>query len=65
MLRRYLSREIEEWIRGGLLDADQGAALLRDHDRRHTGLNLSSVLAVLAAVLLVRLSSRSWLPTGN
>lgn len=52
MLRRYLSREIDEWIRGGLLEAEQGAALLQDHDRRHTGLSLSSVLAVLAAVLL-------------
>lgn len=52
MLRRYLSREIDQWIRGGLLEAEQGAALLRDHDRRHTGLSLSSVLAVLAAVLL-------------
>lgn len=64
MLRRYLSREIEEWIRGGLLDADQGAALLRDHDRRHTGLNLSSVLAVLAAVLfgaaVIALVAANW-----
>lgn len=64
MLRRYLSREIDEWVRGGLLDAEQGAALLHDHDRRHTGLSLSSVLAVLAAVLLgaavVALVAANW-----
>jgi len=52
MLRRYLSREIDQWIKAGLLDAGQGEVLLKDHDRRHTGFSLSGVLAVLAAILL-------------
>ena len=52
MFRRYLSREIDQWIKAGLLDAGQGEVLLKDHDRRHTGFSLSGVLAVLAAILL-------------
>jgi uncharacterized membrane protein len=52
MLRRYLSREIDQWIKAGLLTAGQAEALLKDHDRRHTGFSLSGVLAVLAAILL-------------
>jgi uncharacterized membrane protein len=52
MFRRYLSREIDHWIRTGLLEPEKGQALLKDHDRRHTGFSLSSVLAVLAGLLL-------------
>ncbi|WP_417413418.1 DUF2157 domain-containing protein [Hoeflea sp.] len=52
MFRRYLSREIDQWIKAGLLDAGLGEVLLKDHDRRHTGFSLSGVLAVLAAILL-------------
>jgi len=52
MLRRYLSREINQWTQGGLLSPGQGETLLADYDRRHTGFSLSTVLAVLAAALL-------------
>ncbi|MEM5472691.1 DUF2157 domain-containing protein [Hoeflea sp. AS60] len=52
MFRRYLAREIDQWTKAGLLKPGQGDVLLSDHDRRHTGFSLSSVLAVLAAVLL-------------
>ena len=52
MLRRYLAREIEQWTTSGLLTPGQGAVLLADHDRRHTGFSLAAVLAVLAAILL-------------
>lgn len=64
MLRRYLTREIDQWVENGLLDPIQGKALLEDHDRRHTGLSLSSVLAVLAAVLfgaaVIALVAANW-----
>lgn len=64
MFRRYLSREIDQWVRSGLLQPQQGKSLLEDHDRRHTGFNLSSVLAVLAAILLgaavVALAAANW-----
>lgn len=64
MLRKYLSREIEHWIKDGLLSAEQGAALMADHDRRHAGFSLSSVLAVLAAVLfgaaVIALVAANW-----
>ena len=64
MLRRYLSREIDQWIEAGLIEPQQGRALLQDHDRRHTGFSLSSVLAVLAALLLggavVALIAANW-----
>ncbi|MCY0147063.1 DUF2157 domain-containing protein [Hoeflea sp. G2-23] len=52
VLRRYLAREIEQWTTAGLLPPGQGAVLLADHDRRHTGFSLAAVLAVLAAILL-------------
>lgn len=64
MFRRYLSREIDHWVRAGLLEPEKGQALLKDHDRRHTGFSLSSVLAVLAALLLggavVALIAANW-----
>ena len=64
MFRRYLSREIDHWVRNGLLDEGQGAALLSDHDRRHTGFSLASVLAVLAAILfgaaVIALVAANW-----
>ncbi|SOE08373.1 uncharacterized membrane protein [Hoeflea halophila] len=64
MLRRYLAREIDQWVEHGLLEATQAKALLEDHDRRHTGLSLSSVLAVLAAVLfgaaVIALVAANW-----
>ena len=64
MFRRYLSREIDQWTRNGLLQPGQGEALLADHDRRHTGFSLSAVLAVLAAVLfgaaVIALIAANW-----
>jgi len=64
MLRRYLRREIDQWVANGLLDSAQGEALLEDHDRRHTGYSLSSVLASLAAVLfgaaVIALVAANW-----
>ena len=64
MFRRYLLREIDQWVRSGLLQPEQGQSLLEDHDRRHTGFSLSSVLAVLAAILLggavVALVAANW-----
>jgi uncharacterized membrane protein len=64
MFRRYLSREIDQWTRSGLLQPGQGDALLADHDRRHTGFSLSGVLAVLAAVLfgaaVIALIAANW-----
>lgn len=64
MLRRYLSREIDQWTLAGLLQPGQGSVLLADHDRRHTGFSLSSVLAVLAAVLfgaaVIALVAANW-----
>lgn len=64
MLRRYLVREIEQWTTSGLLQPGQGAVLLADHDRRHTGFSLSAVLLVLAAILLgaavVALVAANW-----
>ena len=64
MLRRYLSREIDQWTKSGLLTPGQGEALLADHDRRHTGFSLSAVLAVLAAVLfgaaVIALIAANW-----
>ena len=64
MFRRYLSREIDQWTRSGLLQPGQGELLLADHDRRHTGFSLSGVLAVLAAVLfgaaVIALIAANW-----
>ena len=64
MFRRYLSREIDQWTRNGLLQPGQGEILLADHDRRHTGFSLSGVLAVLAAVLfgaaVIALIAANW-----
>lgn len=64
MLRRYLAREIENWTKNGLLEPGQGAALLADHDRRHSGFSLSGVLGVLAAVLfgaaVIALVAANW-----
>lgn len=64
MLRRYLSREIGHWTQAGLLNPSQGETLLADYDRRHTGFSLSSVLAVLAAVLfgaaVIALIAANW-----
>jgi len=64
MFRRYLSREIDQWTRKGLLQPGQGEVLLADHDQRHTGFHLSGVLAVLAAVLfgaaVVALVAANW-----
>ncbi|MBU4530693.1 MAG: DUF2157 domain-containing protein [Hoeflea sp.] len=64
MFRRYLSREIDQWTRSGLLPPGQGEILLADHDRRHTGFSLSGVLAVLAAVLfgaaVIALIAANW-----
>jgi len=64
MFRRYLSREIDHWIRRGLLQPELGAVLLADHDRRHTGFSLSAVLAALAAVLfgaaVIALIAANW-----
>ncbi|MGJ8570932.1 MAG: DUF2157 domain-containing protein [Hoeflea sp.] len=64
MFRRYLSREIDQWVRSGLLQPAQGESLLYDHDRRHTGFNFSAVLAVLAAILfgaaVVALVAANW-----
>src|SRR5690606_10386333 len=64
MFRRYLSREIDLWTEYGLLQPGQGEALLKDHDRRHTGFSLSGVLAVLAAVLfgaaVIALIAANW-----
>lgn len=64
MFRRYLSREIDQWTRGGLLQPGQGEALMADHDRRHTGFSLSAVLAVLAAVMfggaVIALVAANW-----
>ncbi|WP_417415654.1 DUF2157 domain-containing protein [Hoeflea sp.] len=64
MFRRYLSREINVWTQNGLLQPGQGEALLKDHDSRHTGFNLSSVLAVLAAILfggaVIALVAANW-----
>lgn len=64
MFRRYLSREIDQWTRGGLLQPGQGEILMADHDRRHIGFSLSSVLAVLAAVLfgaaVIALIAANW-----
>ncbi|AKI00500.1 putative membrane protein [Hoeflea sp. IMCC20628] len=64
MFRSYLSREIDQWTRSGLLQPGQAEALLKDHDRRHTGFSLSSVLAVLAAVLfgaaVIALIAANW-----
>jgi len=64
MFRAYLSREIDKWAEAGLLQPDQAEALLKDHDRRHTGFSLSSVLAVLAAVLfgaaVIALVAANW-----
>lgn len=64
MFRRYLSREIDQWTQSGLLQPGQGQALLKDHDRRHTGFSLSSVLAVLAAILfggaVIALIAANW-----
>lgn len=64
MFRRYLSREIDQWVRSDLLQPAQGQSLLEDHDRRHTGFSLSSVLAALAAILLggavVALVAANW-----
>lgn len=64
MFRRYLSREIGQWTQSGLLQPGQGEALLKDHDRRHTGFSLSSVLAVLAAILfgaaVIALIAANW-----
>ncbi|WP_422370223.1 DUF2157 domain-containing protein [Hoeflea sp.] len=64
MLRKYIAREIGHWTRGGLLAPDQGERLLADYDARHTGFNLSAVLAVLAAVLfgaaVIALVASNW-----
>tara|TARA_R110002020_G_scaffold23525_1_gene78208 strand:- start:711 stop:1820 length:1110 start_codon:yes stop_codon:yes gene_type:complete len=64
MLRRYLSRELDQWTRSGLLAPGQAQVLLADHDRRHTGFSLSAVLAVLAAVLfgaaVIALIAANW-----
>ncbi|MDF1609908.1 DUF2157 domain-containing protein [Hoeflea sp. YIM 152468] len=64
MFRRYLCREIDQWTQAGLLQPGQGAELLADHDRRHTGFKLSSVLAILAAVLfgaaVIALVAANW-----
>ena len=71
MLRRYLSREIDQWTKSGLLTPGQGEALLADHDRRHTGFSLSAVLAVLAAVLfgaavIALIAKKNWdWPAGS
>lgn len=64
MFRRYLSREIDQWTRSGLLQPGLGEILLKDHDQRHTGFSLSGVLAVLAAVLfgaaVIALIAANW-----
>lgn len=64
MFRTYLSREIDKWAEGGLLQPGQAEALMKDHDRRHTGYSLSGVLAVLAAVLfgaaVIALVAANW-----
>ncbi|MEQ8479031.1 MAG: DUF2157 domain-containing protein [Hoeflea sp.] len=64
MLRKYIVREIGHWSKGGLLSPGQGERLLADYDARHTGFNLSAVLAVLAAVLfgaaVIALVASNW-----
>ncbi len=64
MFRSYLSREIGKWSEAGLLQPGQAEALLKDHDRRHTGFSLSGVLGVLAAVLfgaaVIALIAANW-----
>lgn len=64
MLRKYIVREIGQWTRGGLLAPGQGERLLADYDARHTGFNLSAVLAALAAVLfgaaVIALVASNW-----
>lgn len=64
VFRTYLLRELKQWSEKGLLAPGQADVLLADHDSRHTGFSLSSVLAVLAALLfgaaVVALVAANW-----
>lgn len=52
MYRGRLKRDLDDWVRRGLLDAGTAGRLLDDLDRRSAGFSIGGVLSMLAAVLI-------------
>jgi uncharacterized membrane protein len=52
MYRGRVKRDLDDWVKRGLVDAETAARLLEDVDRRSSNYSLGTVLAMCAAALI-------------